>query len=43
VVLVAMFGGLLVLGPWGLVIAPLTVRLAKEALAIAASDSAHAT
>ncbi len=35
VVLVAMFGGIVVMGPWGVLIAPLIVRLAKEALAIA--------
>jgi predicted PurR-regulated permease PerM len=33
-VLVAMFGGIVVMGPWGLFMAPLLVRLAKEALAI---------
>ena len=35
VVLVAMFGGIVVMGPWGLFLAPLVVRLAKEAIAIA--------
>ncbi len=32
VVLVAMFGGVMVIGPWGLLVAPLTVRLTKAAL-----------
>ena len=36
VVLVAMFGGIELIGGWGLVIGPLVVRLAKEALAIRA-------
>lgn len=34
VVLVAMFSGVMTMGPWGLLVAPLVVRLAKEALAI---------
>lgn len=34
VVLVAMFSGLITLGAWGVLLAPLVVRLAKEALAI---------
>jgi len=34
VVLVAMFSGVVTMGPWGLLIAPLVVRLAKEALSI---------
>ena len=34
VVLLAMFGGIVAMGPWGLFMAPLIVRLAKEALAI---------
>lgn len=34
VVLIAMFGGLAVLGGWGILIAPLVLRLAKESLAI---------
>lgn len=34
VVLLAMFGGVVVLGAWGLFIGPLVVRLAKEALSI---------
>ncbi|MCE9572900.1 MAG: AI-2E family transporter, partial [Deltaproteobacteria bacterium] len=34
VVLIAMFGGIEVMGGWGLLVAPLVVRLAKEALLI---------
>lgn len=34
VVLVAMFGGIALIGGWGLVLGPLVVRLAKEAIAI---------
>lgn len=34
VVLIAMFGGLAVLGGWGILIAPLVIRLAKETLEI---------
>ena len=34
VVLVAMFGGIAIMGPWGVFLAPLVVRLAKEAVAI---------
>jgi len=34
VLLVAMFSGIVVMGPWGLVVAPLVVRLAKEGLSI---------
>lgn len=34
IVLVAMFGGIEVFGGWGLVLGPLLVRMAKEALAI---------
>ena len=34
VVLVAMFGGIVIMGAWGVLVAPLVVRLAKEALAI---------
>ena len=37
VVLLAMFGGIELIGGWGLLLAPLVVRLAKEALAIRAS------
>ncbi|MEJ7603914.1 MAG: AI-2E family transporter [Kofleriaceae bacterium] len=36
VVLVAMFGGIELIGGWGLVIGPLVVRLAKDALVIRA-------
>lgn len=39
VVLIAMFGGIALLGGWGIVLGPLVVRLAKEALAI--SREAH--
>jgi predicted PurR-regulated permease PerM len=39
VVLVAMFGGIELIGGWGLVIGPLVVRLAKEALAIRAEGA----
>lgn len=35
VVLIAIFGGMVVFGPWGLLLGPLVVRLAKEALEIA--------
>lgn len=38
VVLVAMFGGLGVMGGWGLLLGPLVVRLAVEALRIARSE-----
>lgn len=38
VVLVAMFGGIALIGGWGLVLGPLVVRLAKEALAIRAEQ-----
>ena len=34
VVLVAMFGGIVIMGAWGVLMAPLVVRLAKETLAI---------
>src|SRR5205085_4284904 len=34
IVLVAMFGGIEVMGGWGLIMGPLFVRLAKEALVI---------
>jgi predicted PurR-regulated permease PerM len=33
-VLVGMLGGLVVVGPWGLLLGPLVLRLAKEAVAI---------
>ncbi len=39
VVLVTMFGGIELIGAWGLILGPLAVRLAKEALAI--SREAH--
>jgi predicted PurR-regulated permease PerM len=38
VVLLAMFGGIQLIGGWGLLFGPLVVRLAKEALAIRASS-----
>jgi predicted PurR-regulated permease PerM len=34
VVLTAMFGGVELIGAWGLIVGPLAVRLAKEALLI---------
>lgn len=40
VVLVAMFGGIMVIGVWGVLIAPLVVRLAKEALSILRDERA---
>ena len=40
VILAAMFGGLAVAGPWGLLLGPLLVRLAKEGLAIAREERA---
>jgi predicted PurR-regulated permease PerM len=40
VVLIAMFGGIELIGGWGLLYGPLVVRLAKEALAIRASAAA---
>lgn len=39
VVLIAMFGGIALIGGWGIVLGPLVVRMAKEALAI--SREAH--
>lgn len=39
VVLVAMFGGLSIFGGWGVILGPLLVRLAKEALVIRAAGS----
>lgn len=39
IVLVSMFGGIELIGGWGLVIGPLAVRLAKEALAIRAEST----
>ncbi len=38
VLLMAIFGGLAVFGPWGIVLGPLFVRLAKEALLMARED-----
>jgi predicted PurR-regulated permease PerM len=38
VVLIAMFGGVELIGAWGLLMGPLVVRLAKEALMIAKSE-----
>lgn len=35
VVLIAIFGGMVAFGPWGLLLGPLVIRLAKEALEIA--------
>jgi len=43
VVLVAMFGGIVFMGGWGVLIAPLVVRLAKEALSILRETRADAT
>jgi predicted PurR-regulated permease PerM len=42
VVLISMFGGIALLGAWGLLLGPLIVRIAKEALLIR-SDAAAAT
>jgi predicted PurR-regulated permease PerM len=42
ILLMAIFGGLAVFGPWGLVLGPLFVRLAKEALTMARLDRARA-
>jgi predicted PurR-regulated permease PerM len=39
VVLVAMFGGIAVIGVWGVIVGPLVVRLAKEALVIVCDAS----
>jgi predicted PurR-regulated permease PerM len=38
IVLVAMFAGVMVIGPWGLLVAPLAVRLARAALETGAAD-----
>jgi len=43
VVLVAMFGGVMLMGAWGVLIAPLIVRLAKEALSMLREARAGAT
>jgi predicted PurR-regulated permease PerM len=40
VVMVAMFGGIELIGAWGLILGPLVVRLAKEALLIRAEAAA---
>jgi predicted PurR-regulated permease PerM len=42
VVLIAMFGGIALIGGWGLLLGPLVLRLAKEALLIRASLRASA-
>lgn len=42
VLLMAIFGGLAAFGPWGLLLGPLFVRLAKEALTMARQDRARA-
>ena len=39
VVLIAMFGGVALIGGWGLLLGPLVVRLAKEAMMIAHGDA----
>lgn len=38
VVLVAMFGGIEIAGPWGLIMGPLVVRLAKEGVLVASAS-----
>jgi predicted PurR-regulated permease PerM len=43
VVLVAMFGGVATIGGWGLLIAPLVIRLAKEAVEIAVPSPSEAS
>jgi predicted PurR-regulated permease PerM len=42
VVLIAIFGGMVAFGPWGLLLGPLVVRLAKEALEIARDNDLFA-
>lgn len=42
VVLIAIFGGMVAFGPWGLLLGPLVARLAKEALEIARDDDLFA-
>jgi predicted PurR-regulated permease PerM len=42
VVLIAIFGGMVTFGPWGLLLGPLVVRLAKEALEIARDNDLFA-
>lgn len=41
VLLTSIFGGLAIFGTWGLILGPLSVRLAKEALVIARADRLH--
>jgi predicted PurR-regulated permease PerM len=41
VLLTAIFGGLAIFGPWGLMLGPLLARLAKEALVMAREDRLH--
>ena len=41
-VLVSIFGGMVAFGPWGLLLGPLVVRLAKEALEIARDNDLFA-
>jgi predicted PurR-regulated permease PerM len=41
VLLVSIFGGLAMFGGWGLLVGPLFVRLAKEALVLARLDRAR--
>jgi len=42
VLLTSIFGGLAMFGTWGLLLGPLAVRLAKEALILARTDRLHA-
>jgi predicted PurR-regulated permease PerM len=42
VVLIAIFGGMVAFGPWGLLLGPLVVRLAREALEIARDNDLFA-
>lgn len=42
VVLIAIFGGMVAFGPWGLLLGPLVVRMAKEALDIARDNDLFA-
>jgi predicted PurR-regulated permease PerM len=41
VLLTSIFGGLAMFGTWGLLLGPLAVRLAKEALILARTDRLH--
>ncbi|HEU4411598.1 MAG TPA: AI-2E family transporter [Polyangiaceae bacterium] len=43
VLVVAMFGGLALAGPWGLILGPLLVRLGKEAIVIAREEGIWGT